>query len=1037
MKISASVKFITIPAVCGAVVGALFTGSLSFAFSPPTAPPPGGNVSAPLNVSGTGQTKSGGLTLNTGGATYGLIVDKGNVGIGTTGPGAKLHIVQTLASDAFRVDDQAGDTTPFVVNAIGDVGIGVAVPTATLDVNGIMRATIYYDKDDIGYYTNPAGVSLLKEIQTSIFKDYNNVNYYVDPAGSTSALLAGDVGIGTTTPGAKLEVNGQVKITGGSPGAGKVLTSDAAGLATWTTPTSGLGGSGTANYISKWTAGTTLGNSIIYDNGTNVGIGTTGPDRKVVVNVGSAQDGIDIIGTGNTEFRLGNISGGPFGNVIYVSLDQTLRFGTSQAWDVLNIKNGNVGISIPSPAIKLAIGDTDTGLNWVSDGVLQIYTDNVARIHIKNNGDIGIGTTSPGAKLEVAGQVKITGGSPGAGKVLTSDAAGLATWTTPTSGLGGSGTANYVPKWTAGTTLGDSAIYDNGTNVGINTSSPTGKLTVVADYLYNDGSGFRVQSSSGTDRNLLFFSTSLSGNYAAIQSYKDGTGAGVRNLLLNAMGGNVGIGTTSPGPKLDVAGGNVRIWNQSAGQYPSHATLEVNADTRPTIWMESVGENTGGLGILDTNNMVFATERNIQFRTNASFGSGINSGDTRLTILQNGYIGIGTITPTTALVITPTTSGDTASNSAIFIFPMFQPNDINGMSAIRIGGTMKPAASGVIANVIDFSTLFVDFSAGGSSINSVDSIVMGGTFLSGSRSIYNFSTVHIRGDLLGTSYTGTITNNNGALWVTGEGIVVGEPTGRNKGYGTINVQRDIYKNNTLYNNPDYVFEHWATGQIIKYAGNPGAQDYTGLWDISDLRQYVGQNFRFPQIGDQPAGIFDRAGLFLELVEQAYLYLFQHEDRIQSLEARSLDVFPVALDVTEGDMVVPGDVAVTTTGGDTLSQLVKSSKPYQPSVIGVASKDTKDFPGAGRDIKKENNPRYVTLSGRAQVKVNLENGRIKTGDLITTSSTPGVGMAACAKAMAAEKATCKPGMVVGTALAPFDGAGTGMLWVVLNPHFEDF
>jgi len=43
-------------------------------------------------------------------------------------------------------------------------------------------------------------------------------------------------------------------------------------------------------------------------------------------------------------------------------------------------------------------------------------------------GNVGIGTTSPGAKLEVAGQVKIRGGTPGAGKVLTSDANGLASW---------------------------------------------------------------------------------------------------------------------------------------------------------------------------------------------------------------------------------------------------------------------------------------------------------------------------------------------------------------------------------------------------------------------------------------------------------------------------------------------------------------------------------------------------------------------------------------------------------------------------------
>lgn len=53
-------------------------------------------------------------------------------------------------------------------------------------------------------------------------------------------------------------------------------------------------------------------------------------------------------------------------------------------------------------------------------------------LNIKN-GNMGIGTINPGASLEVAGQVKITGGSPGSGKVLTSDASGLASWQIPVS----------------------------------------------------------------------------------------------------------------------------------------------------------------------------------------------------------------------------------------------------------------------------------------------------------------------------------------------------------------------------------------------------------------------------------------------------------------------------------------------------------------------------------------------------------------------------------------------------------------------------
>lgn len=62
-------------------------------------------------------------------------------------------------------------------------------------------------------------------------------------ANNTSTLIQGDfstgyVGIGTTNPEAKLEVNGQVKITGGTPGVNKVLTSDAVGLASWSNTSS-------------------------------------------------------------------------------------------------------------------------------------------------------------------------------------------------------------------------------------------------------------------------------------------------------------------------------------------------------------------------------------------------------------------------------------------------------------------------------------------------------------------------------------------------------------------------------------------------------------------------------------------------------------------------------------------------------------------------------------------------------------------------------------------------------------------------------
>ncbi len=62
------------------------------AWTPPSKNPPGGNVDTPLNVGPDAQYKEGGLILNTGGASNGLIVEKGNVGIGTTSPEATLEV---------------------------------------------------------------------------------------------------------------------------------------------------------------------------------------------------------------------------------------------------------------------------------------------------------------------------------------------------------------------------------------------------------------------------------------------------------------------------------------------------------------------------------------------------------------------------------------------------------------------------------------------------------------------------------------------------------------------------------------------------------------------------------------------------------------------------------------------------------------------------------------------------------------------------------------------------------------------------------
>ena len=88
----------------------------------------------------------------------------------------------------------------------------------------------------------------------------------------------GKVGIGTASPTERLDVDGYVKGRGGL-----CIGNDC--RSSW--PGGGGGevnGSGTVNYIPKWIASKTLGNSVIYQSGNNIGIGTTNPQAKLHVN---------------------------------------------------------------------------------------------------------------------------------------------------------------------------------------------------------------------------------------------------------------------------------------------------------------------------------------------------------------------------------------------------------------------------------------------------------------------------------------------------------------------------------------------------------------------------------------------------------------------------------------------------------------------------------------------------------------------------------------------------------------------------------
>jgi hypothetical protein len=241
------------------------------------------------------------------------------------------------------------------------------------------------------------------------------------------------------------------------------------------------------------------------------------------------------------------------------------RTSTSAAADQPGIDIG-YDISGVSGIIAGSTNGTGTAIAfWTYDGA-----DWGERGRFAKSGYFGLGTNNPQSKLHIqstAGTaetlITLQSGysSPSGNKSIA--------WTDGTGRIGAIGVNYTAPQ--GAMTFG--SLYNSGynttdlmvltpavlytvdqINVGIGSASPEAKLTVIKDLSSaGDATGFRLNSNTTSDRNILFGGPVSSLDAAFWQSYKEATtGAGNRALLLNPLGGNVGIGVTVPNTKLEL-----------------------------------------------------------------------------------------------------------------------------------------------------------------------------------------------------------------------------------------------------------------------------------------------------------------------------------------------------------------------------------------------------------------------------------------------------------------------------------------------------
>ena len=296
-----------------------------------------------------------------------------------------MHFALDSAADALNV--QFSDTKMTILNS-GDVGIGTTSPSYQLQVTGDSSSSPLLQVDDDGdaYLQIKPDASTIFKIgdidalgnEAVIVGSYSDLRF--NNLGSTTMTVNNfnRVGIGTTSPNYKLEVSGTLGVNrtdgiifagSAAPGFGNKITSDTSNNFIFSTSLPSI----------PYTTSTKM--TIL--NGGNVGIGTTSPTALLTLESSSFNPypGIDIKSTSTYP-------------------GSKIRFLNSAGSEVSTIESwSNPSISY----LKLHYGSTTSSSSTLilDDGYLYLSTAGSQRMLINSAGDVGIGVTSPSAKLDV------------------------------------------------------------------------------------------------------------------------------------------------------------------------------------------------------------------------------------------------------------------------------------------------------------------------------------------------------------------------------------------------------------------------------------------------------------------------------------------------------------------------------------------------------------------------------------------------------------------------------------------------------------
>ena len=601
-----------------------------------------------------------------------------------------LSITNTGTGASFRVNDEASDTTPFVIDASGKVGIGTALPKSLLtlaDSPSILgngrgyHFNTYWDGSAWKFASAGYAAAITLGSDGAIHFGNTALSGTADVTASLSTKFlvdkSGDVGIGTMSPAQRLSVSGNINVGNAGDWIGYDADSNIAftgGAFQMQFPAASP-----LTFVSS-SGGTDTERMRIATNG-KVGIGTTSPQSLLDV-AGGARVGADAVCSAAKAGMLAWNS-----NKLQVCTDAgtftdiaSSASGSSQwtngASGAIYYNGGNVGIGTMTPAFIL---DVRGGLAFFENGVavsttlkssagnnLKLLPNNGATGGIEiqtGTGNVGIGTATPSKLFHVNGEG------------LFNDRLSIATnkllQFQGTHWFNISSQENPGKLYFESVSTAAKMVMDHNGNVGIGTTTPGRFLDVVGDNtslgiatIQNTNaagnSGIIFNNNAATAKGFVGFrnsSTSLMPNTMAMFSYSSQDlvmGSNSQEVARITSAGNVGIGT--PNPQL--------------------AKLEVAAATGATAAMFGTGDK--GVSIINNwpsvfFNSYFSTARKAMSPgftggmsldpATGTFSIGISStaataaNDTvshpsAMTILASGNVGIGTTSPNAKLDVT-------------------------------------------------------------------------------------------------------------------------------------------------------------------------------------------------------------------------------------------------------------------------------------------------------------------------------------------------------------------------------------------------